>query len=193
MNQTKLDERQLNISGTPTGSKFLKDDFSWAIPAGDSLEVTDGITDVTSVTKLTASTGLAVAAGGTGEAILTVVGGGLVFTEYVLGATYSLTNSYAVVEPAGGAPVQFIIPANTPTQVSINLDITNGSTANDVIKAKLYNLTASADVAGTERVVSNLVASGQGELILTCSLNPVVDTTIQVWAENATAARGAIN
>ena len=62
-------------TGTPDGTKFLRDDNAWELPAGvgGGIEITDGTHDITGATKLTVTGGTV--GGSTPNATLTVSGG----------------------------------------------------------------------------------------------------------------------
>jgi len=136
--------------------------------------------------SITISDGVISASGGGG-------GGAPTGSEIVMGSqAYSLTTTYGVIQPGGQAPMQISLPSAGWYKVTAVVQIQAGSTANDDIRCKLYNLTASADVAGSEQVNDSMAASAVGQIVLDQLVYVGAATVVQLWAVNNTAGRGSV-
>ena len=130
-----------------------------------------------------------------GTGIAFVAGGGsgsVADTEVVLNGTYSLTNTYATVQPSGGAPWGYTLTVGS-WNIQVIIEVTAGSTANDVYWGQLYNATALSALNYSQESISNIPASGVGQIVINCSFTLSTTSQIVVQAYNATAARGTIS
>jgi hypothetical protein len=106
--------------------------------------------------------------------------------------SYSLTGTYGAVQGSGEAPLAITLPASGTYKIYAVVPVTNGSTANDDIRAELYNSTDSAAVANSEIALSTLASSSSHEIVIERFVTVTASKVIQVWAKNFTAARGTV-
>jgi hypothetical protein len=108
------------------------------------------------------------------------------------GTTYALTQSYGAVSFA--STLQVTLPtAGQSYVVTAYLDITESTSASDDVRALFYDSTTGLFVANSERRVSYMPASSRGVVVLEKVITPANNNeVIQVYAVNATAARGGV-
>jgi hypothetical protein len=108
------------------------------------------------------------------------------------GADFTITGTgYARVD-FGGTDPEVALPTAGTYLVTALVSIIAGASGNDDFRAKLRNSTDAEDIASSDRRTTN-IGAGQTEQL--CLQNVVTVTgakTIQVYAQNLTAARGAI-
>lgn len=121
------------------------------------------------------------------------IGGGANAAEVSGGAVdYPLTAAYGAVQGAGSAPLALTLaPGNYLLLATLPI-LADSSNSYDEIKAKFYNATAGADVAGSEEIASFLYEGTQGALRLSKRVKLTARSTIQAWAVNTAAARGTV-
>jgi trimeric autotransporter adhesin len=112
------------------------------------------------------------------------------------GSDYSFAGTSYVRVDFGGTDPEVTLPSGGTYFVTALVQIQNGATANDVYSAKLYNSTDAADVTSSEETISNLPISGSGVGQGIIPLQSIVTVTsskvLQIYAKNATAARGSV-
>ncbi len=108
------------------------------------------------------------------------------------GADYSIAGtSYARVD-FGGADPEIALPTAGTYLVTALVSIVAGANANDDFRAKLYNSTDAQDITSSDRRMTNIGASQTEQLCLQNVITVTGAKTIQLWAQNLTAARGGI-
>ena len=105
-----------------------------------------------------------------------------------VGTAYSLTNSLAAVTFGTTSPVLSTLP--TGTYLVIAQIGATGCTANDVVQAELYNTTGSAAFGLAQQVQSASTGAVTMTIIGTISFS--VPSTLTIWAQNMTGARGTV-
>lgn len=107
------------------------------------------------------------------------------------GTDYTLTNSTSRVD-FGTTDAEVALPSAGTYLVQANVQIQGDAIgAADEIRAKLYNSTDAAQV-GEERSQTTAVASSFESILLSAIVTVTATKTIQIYAHNATSARGTI-
>jgi hypothetical protein len=154
--------------------------------------VADEATSVAGVTELHFAGGASVADAGGGRVDVTVAGGdGGAGAEVRMGSqSYAITGTYAPVQPAGQAPLRIELPSAGWYTLAALLSVQAGVSANDDIRAKLVNVTDSADIVEVRN--GSIAAGDYGQLVLLQDIYVGAAKTIGVWVRNATASRGSV-
>ena len=107
------------------------------------------------------------------------------------GSDYALTTSYAQV--TFGSSIVMNLPSDGTYLITGRVAVDEGAADYDQVFVKLYDATTAADVATTERSISNIPNGKRGEITLNTILTITAAHTIHLYAKNATAARGTID
>jgi hypothetical protein len=76
--------------------------------------------------------------------------------------------------------------------VTAIIAITTGASANDQFNFKLYNSTTAADVSNSDVRTTELGSSVEHGCTVTALITVTAGDTIQLYGQNATAARGGV-
>ena len=105
------------------------------------------------------------------------------------GANAALPNATAVTD-FGGTEAAITLPSAGTYLVTVLTAVT-GATAADVIHAKIRNSTAAADIANSATSIA-VANTGAHQIVLTSVLTVTSGDLLELWAHNATAARGEL-
>lgn len=109
------------------------------------------------------------------------------------GSNYTFPDTaYHRVDFSGSDP-ECTVPTAGTYLIICDVSITAGVYASDAFVVKLYNSTAAADISYSERTLSTLIENSTGHVTTTMVVTLGSASTIQLYAANATAARGRVN
>jgi hypothetical protein len=107
------------------------------------------------------------------------------------GTDYTLTGSSALVDFGTTDPTLAIPGAGTFQIIATIQLVADAAGAGDVVRFKLRNTTDGADI-GIEREVTMPANSAQVPVQIIEHFAPAAAKTVQLWAYNATSARGTV-
>lgn len=108
------------------------------------------------------------------------------------GSDFSIAGTaYARVD-FGGQDPEIVLPTAGTYIVHATVEVSVGVVANDTFNFKLFNSTDTADVSNSDQRITNISASQTDTLSWPTILTVTATKTIQLYAQNSTAARGTI-
>lgn len=107
------------------------------------------------------------------------------------GTDFTLNSTYARVDFSGQDP-ELTLPTAGTYVVSALVEVLSDTTPYDVYAFKFRNFTDDTDVPDSERGVSNIPASGTGQVVIRNLITITSSKVIHVWGINQTAARGTV-
>ena len=106
------------------------------------------------------------------------------------GSDYTLTGAYALLNFGGQTAAITLPTAGTYLVTGVVELLENAAGGNDLYYVRLYDNTAAAAIASSERYLSHFPASKYGQVTLSNVITVSALSVIQIQSYNATAARG---
>lgn len=111
--------------------------------------------------------------------------------QYGVGTDYTLTNAMARVA-FGTTNAEVTLPTAGTYLVEAQVSFITGTTAGDDYQAKLRNATDASDIGATRRYTGPTAAALRQTIFLSEVVTVTASKAIQIFAQNATGARGSI-
>lgn len=111
--------------------------------------------------------------------------------QYGVGTDYTLTNTLAQVN-FGTTNATVTLPTAGTYLVEAQVSFITGTTAGDEYQAKLRNTTDSTDIGAVRKYTGPTAAALKQTIFLSEIVTVTASKAVQIFAQNATAARGSI-